>query len=36
MEYLRKGSDSEKEKDRLSKAIDELKVENDFFKDALR
>ena len=31
-----KGSDSEKEKDRLSKAIDELKVENDFFKDALR
>ena len=29
-------SDSEKEKDRLLKAIGELKVENDFLKDALR
>ena len=31
-----KRSDSEKEKDRLLKAIGELKVENDFLKDALR
>jgi len=29
-------SESEKEKDRLLKAIGELKVENDFLKDALR
>jgi transposase len=29
-------SDSEKEKDRLLKAIGELKVENDFLKNALR
>ena len=31
-----KRSESEKEKDRLLKAIGELKVENDFLKNALR
>jgi transposase len=31
-----KRSDSEREKDQLLKAIGELKVENDFLKDALR
>ena len=33
---LDKRSEAEQEKDRLLKAIGELKVENDFLKDALR